>query len=140
MLWKSAPPLAADRLLASLAMVPSLEIFRRPDFTPCLHSLLMSYPGCSQYSYCGSSTTYCKVGCQSGFGTCASSSSQSSSSTVSIHSSTVSTHSSSKSSSVASASSSPALKLTTNARCGAGFGTTCQNSRWGNCCSQYSYW
>ncbi|KAH7363706.1 hypothetical protein BKA66DRAFT_389558, partial [Pyrenochaeta sp. MPI-SDFR-AT-0127] len=29
--------------------------------------------------------------------------------------------------------------VTTNARCGKGFGWTCQGSRWGNCCSQHGY-
>jgi hypothetical protein len=32
------------------------------------------------------------------------------------------------------------LKISTNARCGKGFGFTCQGSQWGNCCSQYSFW
>ncbi|KAF2032920.1 hypothetical protein EK21DRAFT_44637, partial [Setomelanomma holmii] len=30
--------------------------------------------------------------------------------------------------------------ITTNARCGPSFGgKTCQGSKWGDCCSQYSY-
>ena len=34
-----------------------------------------------------------------------------------------------------------AATVTKNARCGSnGKGTTCLNSQWGNCCSQYGWW
>jgi hypothetical protein len=64
----------------------------------------------------GSTSAYCGKGCRSGYGNCKN--------TPSPPVSPPSTH-----------------KLTTDARCGKeGKGQTCLGSRWGNCCSQYSYW
>lgn len=106
---------------------------------------------CSQYSYwyvasffavvslrrvlipntSGSTKAYCGSGCQAGFGKCNGASAPVSSSRV------VSLSSSTRSSSLAA---SPTQKLTTNARCGKnGNGQTCRGSKWGSCCSQYSY-
>jgi hypothetical protein len=82
---------------------------------------------CSQYGYCGKTTAYCGSGCQSKFGTC-------SNGVLS------STRSSSPSSSTRTSSASPSLPtqpVSSNARCGAGFGgQTCKGSQWGNCCSK----
>jgi hypothetical protein len=98
---------------------------------------------CSQYGFCGSTSAYCGTGCNSGFGSCAGTADSSSvhtssstrSSTKSTRSSSISTHTSS------SAAPSSTLKVTINSRCGVGFTQfTCQGSKWGNCCSQYSYW
>jgi hypothetical protein len=86
-------------------------------------SLLIS-TGCSQYSYCGSSINYCGIGCQNGWGSCNTSPSL----TTLVRSASTRT--------TMVASPSPMIKVTRNARCGKGFGFTCQGSQWGNCCSQ----
>ncbi|KAL6703257.1 hypothetical protein ACN47E_010045 [Coniothyrium glycines] len=75
---------------------------------------------CSQYDYCGSTEAYCDTnrGCQSGFGSC----------------------NGVPSSPRPSSGSTPAQPVSKNARCGVGFGgSTCLGSKWGDCCSQYSY-
>ncbi|KAF2258416.1 hypothetical protein CC78DRAFT_595079, partial [Lojkania enalia] len=66
---------------------------------------------CSQYGWCGSTSAFCSTGCNSAFGTCSDSPSPLLTSSI----------------------------ITTNARCGTGFGFTYQSSQWGNCCSKYSY-
>lgn len=82
---------------------------------------------CSKYGFCGRTTAYCDSGCNSSFGTCGN--------VVAISSSRVS------SSSAPSSSPSASQTISTNGRCGASFGgLTCVGSRYGNCCSQYSYW
>ncbi|KAF1848707.1 carbohydrate-binding module family 18 protein [Cucurbitaria berberidis CBS 394.84] len=102
---------------------------------------------CSQYEYCGSIGAYCGAGCNDKFGKCSSSSSSV------VRSSTGSTSTSSRVTSSNSASiilvtptrssssntPSSTLKVTPSDRCGKGFGFTCQGSKWGDCCSQYSY-
>jgi hypothetical protein len=96
---------------------------------------------CSQYNYCGFTAAYCGTGCQSKFGTCSKQpgTTQASSSTSAGFLST----STRSSSTVAS----PALtlKVSSNARCGNAHGAspsgmTCLGSKYGDCCSQYSYW
>ncbi|CAI9629312.1 unnamed protein product [Alternaria burnsii] len=94
---------------------------------------------CSQYGYCGSSNAYCGSGCNPAFGSCSSSSSVS----------PTTAHPTSTSTRVTATASSPATKpgvqkISTNARCGNAYqasplGMTCAGSKWGNCCSQYSY-
>ena len=71
---------------------------------------------CSASNYCGSSPSYCGIGCQSGFGTCGSSST----STASPPSTTTN----------------PALKASVDGTCGGPKGETCQGSPFGNCCSK----
>lgn len=91
---------------------------------------------CSQYGYCGSTSTYCGTSCNKAFGTC-------SGRRPSSTSNSRPTQTSSQSSSVAAPS---ALgKVSTNARCGYAYeaspgGMTCSGSKFGDCCSQYSYW
>ncbi|KAF1850248.1 carbohydrate-binding module family 18 protein [Cucurbitaria berberidis CBS 394.84] len=99
---------------------------------------------CSQYGWCGRTSAYCGTGCNSGFGTCsnvASSSARVSTLRTSTRSSST-VSSSTRSSSAAAASST--LKVSTSARCGYAFGATggftCAGSKFGDCCSQYSYW
>jgi hypothetical protein len=89
---------------------------------------------CSQYNYCGSTSAYCGTGCQSKFGTCTKQpgTTQASSSTSTRSSSPV-------------ASPASTLKVSSNARCGNAYGAspggmTCLGSKYGDCCSQYSYW
>ncbi|KAH3990511.1 hypothetical protein HBH70_201550 [Parastagonospora nodorum] len=85
---------------------------------------------CSQYNWCGSTTAYCGKGCNSEFGTCTNDGTTISSSVMIVSSST-------HASTIPVASSQP---VSADARCGPSFGgKTCQGSRWGNCCSQYSY-
>lgn len=70
---------------------------------------------CSQYSYCGSTPAYCATGCQSGYGSCSSTSpspSQPASTTT----------------------------VSKDGTCGGTKGYTCLKSTFGNCCSQYGYW
>lgn len=145
--------------LASLPIINALGISTSshcgPDFgLTCKGSKFGNC--CSQYSYwsvvlrnthiftkyqeltfcSGSTSAYCGTGCKSGYGDCtASSSSSVRSSSTSIRTSSISTRTSS------SAIPSSTQKVTTNSRCGKdGNGRTCVGSRWGNCCSQYSYW
>ncbi|KAH9433433.1 hypothetical protein MCOR02_005480 [Pyricularia oryzae] len=66
---------------------------------------------CSQYSYCGSSDAYCGTGCQSGYGTCKTT--------------------------TANPPPSPGPKVSQDATCGNG--VTCQGSKWGNCCSSHGW-
>ncbi|OAL43995.1 hypothetical protein IQ07DRAFT_636746 [Pyrenochaeta sp. DS3sAY3a] len=69
---------------------------------------------CSQYSYCGSTSAYCATGCQSGYGSCSSTSpspSQSASTTT----------------------------VSKDGTCGGTNGYTCLRSTFGNCCSQYGW-
>ena len=107
----------------------------------------------SRYGYCGSSSAYCGSGCQSQFGKCTHSTPstttkcKSSTSSRSIAKSTRRptysfrpTSSARPSSSAPVASPSTVVKVSTNGRCGAASGFTCMGSRWGNCCSQHSYW
>ncbi|KAF7447126.1 Keratin-associated protein 5-4 [Pyrenophora tritici-repentis] len=88
---------------------------------------------CSSYGYCGSTSAYCGTGCNSKFGSCA---------RVQTTSSTrpASTKASSSSSAARPASTG---KVSTNARCGYMYGATegfsCQGSKFGDCCSEYSY-
>jgi hypothetical protein len=85
----------------------------------------------------GSTEAYCGKGCQTGFGDCVQNPKSSSVSRVSTSSTTLVVSPSTRTS-VSSPSST--LKITTNARCGKeGTGRTCKGSKWGNCCSQYSY-
>jgi hypothetical protein len=97
---------------------------------------------CSQFGYCGKTSAYCGSGCNSKFGTCSGSPAASSvrSSTRSSSTSTRASSTSTHSSSVAAPSS--ILKVSTNARCGKGGfeAFTCTGSKYGDCCSQYSYW
>ena len=105
---------------------------------------------------CGSTDAYCNIvsGCQAGWGICTGN--RISSSRMIVHSHHLGLSSSAKisststrriystlqtSSRTASASTPSSTKrVTTNARCGKdGNGQTCLGSRWGNCCSQYSY-
>jgi hypothetical protein len=90
---------------------------------------------CSQYNYCGGTAAYCGKGCNPKFGSC------STSDTIVSASPSPST---SSVPSAPSASSSPSQKVSTNARCGHSNGATedmtCSGSRFGNCCSRYSYW
>ncbi|KAF2819146.1 hypothetical protein CC86DRAFT_460603 [Ophiobolus disseminans] len=69
---------------------------------------------CSKYNYCGSSSAYCDDGCQSGYGTCASSSTSSSPSAGDS-------------------------KVSSEGDCGGKGGKTCLNSSFGNCCSKHGY-
>ncbi|KAF1919428.1 hypothetical protein BDU57DRAFT_469463 [Ampelomyces quisqualis] len=89
---------------------------------------------CSNNGWCGSTEAYCGTGCQSKFGACR----------VNPASSRIVAPSPSaivvSSSRAAPISSTPSQLVSTNARCGSKFGgQTCQGSKWGNCCSQYSY-
>ncbi|KAJ8117835.1 hypothetical protein OPT61_g1055 [Boeremia exigua] len=68
---------------------------------------------CSQYNYCGSTTDHCNTGCQSGFGTCGSSS--------------------------PATPTKAAAKVSTDGSCAGTNGFTCQGSTFGNCCSQYGW-
>jgi hypothetical protein len=87
---------------------------------------------CSQYGYCGKSSAYCGTTCNSKFGTCFNSQSSSSSTP---------SRSIARTSTSSAAVPSLSIQVSTNARCGKGFtGFTCSGSRFGNCCSQYSYW
>ena len=91
----------------------------------------------------GSTSAYCGTGCKSGYGDCTGSSLPSvRSSSTSIRTSSISTRTSSISTRTSSSAiPSSTQKVTTNSRCGKdGNGMTCVGSRWGNCCSQYSYW
>jgi len=66
---------------------------------------------CSQYGWCGSSADHCGASCNSGFGTCGSSTSPA-----------------------------PApVKVSTDGTCGSQGGATCRGSAFGNCCSQYGW-
>ena len=112
--------------------------------------------GFSRYGFCGSSSAYCGLGCQSRYGKCSSSPSstiknkpttscsQTSSKTQSKSTTSCSrsntTRTTKPSSSTPAAYPSSTLKVTTNARCGAGFGFTCMGSQWGDCCSKNSNW
>lgn len=90
---------------------------------------------CSQHGYCGKTSAYCGTGCNAKFGTCNGSPAVSSSTRSSTRSTSTSTRTSS------SAAPSSTLKVSTNARCGKGFtALTCTGSKYGDCCSQYSYW
>jgi len=71
---------------------------------------------CSAAGYCGSTTDYCGTGCQSGFGTCGTSSQAP----------------------APSASAAPG-KVSEDGSCGGASGQTCQGSSFGNCCSQYGF-
>jgi hypothetical protein len=90
---------------------------------------------CSQYNYCGGTAAYCGKGCNPKFGSCSTSDT-----IVSVSPSL----SASSALSAPSASSIPSQKVSTNARCGHSNGATenmtCSGSRFGNCCSRYSYW
>jgi hypothetical protein len=107
----------------------------------------------SSYGWCDSTSTHCGKGCQSSFGTCSDTSSAkpSSSSTrpTSVSSSAISTLStlapSTTLTSTPVAAPSSKSKISTNGRCGSAYdaspgGMTCLGSKYGNCCSQYSYW
>ncbi|KAF1835699.1 hypothetical protein BDW02DRAFT_277609 [Decorospora gaudefroyi] len=105
---------------------------------------------CSQYGWCGSTTAYCGSGCKSAYGSCKRKPAPSSSTTTTTTrpASTTSRRSSTVivtlPSSTATTSSSLApvatQRVSQNARCGPKFqGKTCLGSRWGDCCSQYSY-
>lgn len=95
---------------------------------------------CRQYGFCGSSQGCCGAGCNAQFGKCSGVQSYSSmTSTRSTLVSNVRSSSASTRTSISAAQSST-LKVTTNARCGKELGFTCQGSKWGDCCSQYSYW
>jgi hypothetical protein len=89
---------------------------------------------CSQHGYCGKSSTYCGEKCNANFGTCSSLPAASSPKAFG----TTTTLSSSSSKPVAS------QKVSTEGRCGNTFGAsggmTCAGSKFGQCCSQYSYW
>ena len=122
---------AADPPSLLPAKVQSLEIVRVAILQP-LRWLACIILGCSQYGYCGSTVGYCGAGCLSGWGTCNALSS-------SLKPTTMSTRIPSTSTTLSTIAL-PTLKVTTNARCGVGFGSTCQGSQWGDCCSQYSYW
>jgi hypothetical protein len=91
-----------------------------------------------ELTFCsGSTSAYCGTGCQSGYGDCTGSPA----STVRSSSSSTRTSSISTRTSSSSARPSSTQEVSTNARCGKdGNGQTCLGSRWGNCCSQYSYW
>jgi hypothetical protein len=93
---------------------------------------------CSSHSYCGSSSAYCGTGYNPAFGTC-SSGGQSLSTRVSTTLQTA-TRSSSV---VATTSPSSSVKVSTNARCGNAYSATggfnCLGSKFGDCCSRYSY-
>ncbi|KAL6706021.1 hypothetical protein ACN47E_006123 [Coniothyrium glycines] len=108
---------------------------------------------CSQYGYCGKTAAYCGKGCQSAFtggNICLNSaiSSPAGQSSSTLRSSTRMGNPSSLSSSArvssstrsSSPSASSSAAVSTNGRCGPRFGkTTCQGSRYGDCCSQYDY-
>ncbi|RYN81395.1 hypothetical protein AA0120_g10236 [Alternaria tenuissima] len=81
-------------------------------------------PCCSQYGWCGRTEDHCYIskGCQSGFGSCSTSSSPSKQPPTSSPSPTPSK-----------------LKTSTDGKCGVGSSQTCLSSMFGNCCSQYGY-
>jgi hypothetical protein len=89
---------------------------------------------CSQYGYCGKSSSYCSGKCNAKFGTCSSLTAASSLKAFG----TTTTQPASSSKPVAS------QKVSTEGRCGNTFGAsggmTCASSKFGQCCSQYSYW
>jgi len=66
---------------------------------------------CSAFGYCGRDTEYCTGACQPGFGTCKSTQKQ------------------------------KRISITTDGSCGSGSGTnaSCSGSRWGDCCSAFSF-
>ncbi|KAH3904385.1 hypothetical protein HBH56_235340 [Parastagonospora nodorum] len=93
---------------------------------------------CSQYGYCGSNRNYCGKGCNPLYGKC-SASEQFSTSSAPPKATPPSTLS------VPSASPSSVMSMSNNGRCGSLYnaspkGMTCSGSKYGNCCSQYSYW
>ncbi|KAF1936720.1 hypothetical protein EJ02DRAFT_515646 [Clathrospora elynae] len=84
---------------------------------------------CSQYSYCGKTDAYCGKGCNPNFGSCKGAA-------ASISAPVIVSTSTRTPSPVPSATQS----VSKNARCGKeGNGQTCLGSKWGSCCSQYSY-
>lgn len=95
---------------------------------------------CSQHGYCGSTSAYCGAGCKTPFGQCSSSQASSSRSSTMSTSTTRAQTSTSSTRTAVSVAPSSTLTVTTNSRCGKGFGFTCQGSKWGDCCSQYSFW
>ncbi|KAH7346083.1 hypothetical protein BKA66DRAFT_505795, partial [Pyrenochaeta sp. MPI-SDFR-AT-0127] len=78
---------------------------------------------CSSYGYCGSTRDYCGTGCQSGYGSCQSTSSPSASSSASLPI----------------VSPVPIGKTSQDGSCGGSKGYSCLNSKFGNCCSQYGW-
>jgi hypothetical protein len=94
---------------------------------------------CSQHGYCGRSKDYCGTGCNAAFGTCNGQSTTLRTETVTSTTSLSSTGTSSA------APPSSTQKVSTNGRCGNAYdalplGMTCVGSKYGDCCSQYSYW
>jgi hypothetical protein len=89
---------------------------------------------CSQHGYCGKSSAYCGEKCNAKFGTCSNVPVASSSKAFG----TTSTQSASSSRPASS------QKVSTEGRCGNAYGAsggmTCTGSKFGQCCSQYSYW
>lgn len=83
---------------------------------------------CSSHGYCGSTSDYCGTGCQSGFGTCGTSSSVATTSTTAV-AKVVST-----SATTSAKASSTALTVSKDGTCGST--TTCKGSTFGLCCSQ----
>ncbi|RAR09172.1 carbohydrate esterase family 4 protein [Stemphylium lycopersici] len=93
-----------------------------------------------RYGYCGASSAYCGSGCNPAFGSCSSSAASSpASKTRSIAKLTSTT-----ATAASSATNASGRRISTNSRCGNAYeasplGMTCVGSKWGNCCSQYSY-